>query len=70
MMTVDEVKALPLDRKILLMEALWEDLQERFLHADVPQSHRDLLDQRRERVKDGSTRILDWDEVKGAIGRG
>lgn len=70
MITTDEVKALPLDRKLQLMEVLWEDLRDRFLHAEVHPSHRDLLDQRRARVEEGTARVLDWDDVKGTIGRG
>lgn len=68
-MTVDEVKALPLDRKIQIMEAIWEDFRDRFERLDVPQEQRELLDQRRARVRDGVAQLLDWESAKGSIGR-
>ena len=68
-MTVEDVKALPLDRKIQLMEALWEDLRERFERLEVSPQQKDLLDRRRARVKQGAAKLLDWDAVKGTIGR-
>jgi len=68
-MTVEDVKALPLDQKIQLMEALWEDLRERFERLEVSPQHKDLLDRRRARVKQGAAKLLDWDAVKGTIGR-
>ena len=38
-------------------------------HLDVPQQQKDLLDQRRARVRGGVAQLLDWDCVKGTIGR-
>ncbi len=68
-MTAEEVKALPLAQKVQIMEALWEDLRDRFEQSDVPQRVRDLLDQRRVRVKEGAAKVLDWDAVKSGVGR-
>ena len=52
------------------MEAIWEDLRDRFERSDVPQEHKDLLDLRRARIASGEAQLLAWDEVKGSIGRG
>ena len=68
-MTTEEVKALPVDEKIRMMEAIWEDFRERFDRMEIPQEQKDLLDQRRARVREGKARLLDWDSVKGTIGR-
>ena len=68
-MSIEELKALPTAEKIQIMEALWEDLRDRFDRVDMPQAHKDLLDQRRQRVADGSSKLLDWDAVKSTIGR-
>ena len=68
-MTAEEVKALPLAQKVQIMEAIWEDLRDRFERSEVPQRVRDLLDQRRARAQEGSAKILDWDSVKSGIGR-
>ncbi len=69
-MTVSEVKDLPVRQKLQLMEAIWEDLRTVFEESELPESHRDLLDERRRRVKEGDARLLDWDEAKGMLGRG
>ena len=41
------------------MEVIWTDFRERFDDSEISQSQKDLLDQRRERVRDGKIRILD-----------
>jgi hypothetical protein len=68
-MTADEVRTLPVAQKIQIMEAIWEDLRDRFEQSELPQRLKDLLDQRRARATEGSARILDWDTVKSGIGR-
>ncbi len=68
-MTAEDVKALPINRKIQIMETIWEDFRDRFDRLDVPQPQRDLLDERRARVRDGVAQLLDWDSVKGSVGR-
>ena len=52
-----------------MMEALWEDFRERFDQMDLPQAHKDILDQRRSQVEKDSAKLLDWDAVKSTIGR-
>jgi hypothetical protein len=68
-MTTDEIKRLPIEQKIQIMEALWDDLRQRFERAEIPASVKRLLDERRERVRSGQARLLDWDSIKGTIGR-
>jgi hypothetical protein len=68
-MTAEEIKGLPIAQKLRMMEALWEDLRERFERFEIPEGHKNLLDQRRERVRTGHAKLLEWDSVKGTIGR-
>jgi len=68
-MTIEDVKALPIEQKIQIMEALWEDFRERFDKLEISDQLKDLLDRRRARVEKGEARLLDWDAVKGTIGR-
>ena len=68
-MTADEIKRLPIEENIQIMEALWVDLRERFERADVSPSVQRMLDERRERVRSGQAQLLDWDSVKGTLGR-
>ena len=51
-MTAEEIKALPIERKMEIMEAIWEDLRERFDRLEVIQQQKDLLDRRRARVRE------------------
>jgi putative addiction module component (TIGR02574 family) len=68
-MTAEEVKALPIDRKLQIMEAIWEDFRDRFDRVEVSPQQKDLLDRRRARVQKGEAQLLDWESVKGTIGR-
>lgn len=68
-MTAAEIKTLPMAEKIQIMEAIWEDLRDRFEHLELSPQLQDLLDQRRARARDGSAQILDWDSVKSTIGK-
>jgi hypothetical protein len=68
-MTGQDVKALPVEQKIQIMEAIWEDFRDRFERMAVPGELRSLLDQRRARVREGAAQLLDWDSVKGSIGK-
>jgi len=69
-MTVQEVRTLPTEEKFQIMETIWEDLRERFETSEITPQLRDLLRDRRARVAKGEARLLDWDSVKFAIGRG
>ena len=68
-MTAEDVKALSIDRKIEIMEAIWEDFRDRFDRLEIPQQQKDLLDHRRARVREGTAQLLDWESVKATIGR-
>jgi len=68
-MSIAEIQQLPIEEKFQIMEALWEDLRDRFERMELPQSHKALLDQRRARVQNGTAKLLDWDAVKSTIGR-
>jgi hypothetical protein len=69
-MTVAEAKAMPIGQKFQIMQALWEDMRERFESMPVSDEVKALLDERRERVARGEAKLLDWDQVKSALGRG
>ena len=68
-MTGEEVKALPIERKLEIMEAIWEDFRDRFDRLGVSPQQKDLLDRRRARVREGAAQLLDWELVKGTIGK-
>lgn len=69
MMSVAEIRRLPLPEKLQLMEALWEDLRSHIQDSPVPDWQKKILDDRRKAVEQGTEKILDWDDVKNTIGR-
>ena len=68
-MTAQEISKLPIQEKLLLMEALWQDMREHFEATQIPPEHKKMLDERRARVASGESSILDWDEVKDRLGK-
>lgn len=68
-MSIAEVRSLPLREKLQILEVIWADLNERVDKMSVSPAVGDLLDERIERVRDGSTEVHDWDSVKFSIGR-
>ena len=67
-MSIADIRELPLHEKLQLMEALWEDLCSHAEVVQVPHWHKELLDTRRKAVEVGQEKILEWDEVKDALG--
>ena len=49
-----------LEEKLRAMEALWADLCRRDENVDVPQWHKDLLEERERLVQAGKARFIDW----------
>jgi len=67
-MTTDDIRALPVERKIQIMEAIWADFREPFERSEISPQQKELLDRRRAQVREGAARLLDWDAVKGTSG--
>jgi len=63
-MNAEEIKALPIGRKIQIMEAIWEDFRDRFDRLELSDAQKNLLDRRRARMREGSAQLLDWESVK------
>jgi len=49
------------------MEALWDDISRTEAASDVPQWHKDILDERDRLVAAGSSRFIDWEDAKKQI---
>lgn len=61
------LKDMSLHEKLSAMESLWEDLVRTPETIESPAWHKDILDERRQRVTDGSSRLVDWETVKTDI---
>ncbi len=68
-MNIADVRNLPLREKFQILEIIWDDLSARVDEMSVSPVVRDLLDERIERVRNGSAEVHDWDSVKFSIGR-
>ena len=65
-------KTLPLEEmtlpeKLAAMESLWDDLTRCPQSVESPTWHKDLLDERRQRVAEGEAKFTDWETAKTDI---
>jgi putative addiction module component (TIGR02574 family) len=67
MVALDEIRQLPLREKLLMMEAIWDSISQREEELEVPQWHKDILDEREKLVREGKAKFIDWETVKKQI---
>jgi len=65
-------KSLPLDEmtlgeKLAAMELLWEDISASPERFESPSWHKELLDERRQRIAEGKAQFVDWEAAKVEI---
>ena len=58
-----------LQQKLELMEALWDDLSRTPESLPSPDWHKDVLDERRQRLQSGEEAVSDWEAAKQDIRR-
>ncbi len=63
---------IPLDKmttldKLRALQRIWDDLQRKPEDIPSPSWHGDVLQAREERIKEGSSKFLDWSEAKRKI---
>jgi len=56
-----------IQEKLAAMEALWEDLSRSPEAIESPEWHKDILDERRQRVAEGTAQFEDWETAKAKI---
>lgn len=67
MIALDALHQLPLNDRLLAVEALWEGLSPAAAGLPVPQWQREVLDEREARVAEGTARYIDWEIAKRDI---
>jgi len=67
MIALDELHELPLHDKLRMMEALWDDIAPLEAELEIPQWHKDLLDERERLVAEGKASFIDWETAKRQI---
>ena len=53
--------------KLAVMESLWEDLSRSPDAIESPEWHKEILDERRQGVVEGTARFVDWEAAKADI---
>lgn len=61
------LKEMTLQEKLAAMESLWEDLARTPEAVESPAWHKDILDERRQRLAEGKSRFVDWETAKAEI---
>ena len=64
---LEQIHQMPLREKLLVMEAIWNDICREEQNLEVPQWHKDILDERERMVADGKAQFIDWEEAKKQI---
>lgn len=67
MIAKEEIRKLPMQEKLALLEAVWAEISPEPDELDVPQWHKDLLDDRELALREGRTEVLDWEDAKRQI---
>jgi putative addiction module component (TIGR02574 family) len=58
---------LTVSEKLQLMEALWEDLSRNADALESPEWHREVLEEREQRITSGEALFSDWEQAKADI---
>ena len=67
MIAPEQIHQMPFHEKLLVMEAIWDDISREEEKLEVPQWHKDLLDERERLLAEGKARFIDWEEAKRQI---
>src|SRR5258706_16254055 len=61
------LEEMTLKEKLAAMELLWEDLVRAPESVESPKWHQDVLDDRSQRVAEGTSQFTDWEQAKAEI---
>lgn len=64
MTVLESVRKLPLHEKLEIMEAIWEDLSAEPDQVEIPDWHKEILEERATMVCEGKAEFYDWETVK------
>jgi hypothetical protein len=67
MIAREQIQQMPLHEKLFVMEALWEDISRDEQNLEMPQWHKDILDERQALIAEGKAEFIDWEEAKKQI---
>jgi hypothetical protein len=62
-----EIRKMFFPEMVALLETVWAEIATDPDQVEVPQWHKDILDQRDVALKEGRATVLEWDEAKRQI---
>ena len=69
MATTLPLKEMSVREKLAVMEAIWDELSRTPENIESPAWHKDVLDERQQRIADGKSQFKDWESAKEEIRR-
>ena len=67
MIAKSEIRQMSFPEKVALLETVWSEIAADPAQVEVPQWHKDILDERDLALKEGRATVLEWDEAKRQI---
>ena len=67
MITEKEIKEMPIDQKLRLMEAIWTEISRTSDSYESPDWHREELEETEERRASGKEAPIEWEEAKAKL---
>lgn len=67
MTAIEQIHQMPLHEKLIIMEAIWEDISREKDALEIPQWHKDILDERERLIAEGKAQFIDWEDAKEQI---
>ncbi len=62
-----DIRQLPLPQKLALFETLWTELSHEPEQIEIPQWHKDILDERLQATERREVEVIDWEIAKEQI---
>lgn len=59
MTALEQIQQMPLHEKLLVMEAIWDDICREEENLEAPQWHKDILDEREGLIGEGKAQFID-----------
>ena len=67
MIAQSEIRQMSFPEKVALLETVWSEIAAHPGQVEVPQWHKDILDERDLALNEGRATVLEWDEAKRQI---
>jgi hypothetical protein len=67
MIARSDIRQMPLSDKLVMLEALWEEISSEPDQVEIPQWHKDILDERLMAAERGEVELIDWEIAKKQV---